>query len=98
MMGVPLVTLRGTTLGARGSASFLSTLGLSDWIAETPQQYIEIAMQMAQDLPALAALRKALRGIFTSSIIGDSQAYVKAVEREYRQLWREWCARQDTVK
>jgi predicted O-linked N-acetylglucosamine transferase (SPINDLY family) len=97
MMGVPVVTLRWPTLVGRLSASILTTLGLADWIAETPEQYVEIAIQKAQALPALAALRKELRGIFASSIIGDSHAYVKAVEQQYRQLWREWCARQGTV-
>jgi len=72
--------------------------GLTDWIAETPEQYVDIAMRKAQALPALAALRRQLRGIFASSIIGDAQAYVKAVEQEYRKLWREWCARQVAVK
>ena len=93
MMGVPLVTLRGTTLGARGSASFLSTLGLSDWIAETQAQYIEIAVQKAQNLSALAELRQQLRPRFTASVIGDAKAYARAVEQEYRTLWREWCRR-----
>jgi len=93
MMGVPVVTLRWPTFTGRASASSLTTLGLTDWIAESPEQYVELALRKARDVPALAALRTRLREIFTSSIIGDSQAYVKAVEQEYRQLWREWGAR-----
>ncbi len=92
MMGVPVVTLRWGSLVGRLSATILSTLGLSDWIAETPEQYVEIALRKAGDLQSLAALRQQLRGIFTSSIIGDQIAYVKAVEQEYRLLWREWCS------
>ena len=95
MMGVPLIALRGRTIPGRGSASILTTLGLTDWIAETPDQYVELALQKARDLPALASLRSQLRGIFTSSIIGDSQAYVRAVEQQYRQLWLEWCAKSE---
>ncbi|MCX7175880.1 MAG: tetratricopeptide repeat protein [Proteobacteria bacterium] len=91
MMGVPLVALRGQTIPGRASASILTTLGLTDWIAESPEQYVELAVQKARHISDLAALRTQLRGIFTSSIVGDSQAYVKAVEQEYRQLWREWC-------
>ena len=49
MMGVPAVTLRWPTLVGRLSASILTTLGLSDWIAETPEQYVEIARQKAQE-------------------------------------------------
>ncbi|MDD5328413.1 MAG: tetratricopeptide repeat protein [Sulfuricella sp.] len=90
MMGVPVVALRWPTLVGRLSASILTTLGLTDWIAETQEQYVELAIRKAQDLTALAELRGRMRDIFTGSIIGDPQAYVRAVEREYRQLWREY--------
>ena len=92
MMGVPVITLRWPTVVGRLSASIMTTLGLSDWIAETQEEYIALAVQKASDLQSLAELRQQLRGIFTSSIIGDQAAYVRAVEQEYRQLWREWCA------
>ncbi len=90
MMGIPVVTLRWPTLVGRLSASILTTLGLTDWIAETPEQYVELAVRKAQDIAALAALRGQMREIFTTSVIGDQQAYVRAVEQEYRQLWREY--------
>jgi predicted O-linked N-acetylglucosamine transferase (SPINDLY family) len=91
MMGVPMVNLRGPTVSGRLSASIMTTLGLTDWIAETPEQYVALAKQKAADLPSLAALRRQLRGIFTSSVLGDPVAYARAVELVYRQLWREWC-------
>jgi predicted O-linked N-acetylglucosamine transferase (SPINDLY family) len=94
LMGVPVVTLRWPTLSGRTSASILTALGLTDWIAETPEQYVEIAVRKAQDILALAELRQQMRTRFTSSVIGDAHAYVSAVEQEYRQLWREWCVRQ----
>lgn len=91
MMGVPVVSLRWPILVGRLSATILATLGLSDWIAETPEQYVEIAIQKAKDLTVLAELRQQLRSLFTSSVIGNPETYVRAVENEYRQLWREWC-------
>ncbi len=93
MMGVPVITLRWPTVVGRLSASIMTTLGLTDWIAETQEQYVELAIQKANDLQSLAELRQQLRGIFISSIIGDQAAYTQVVEQEYRQLWREWCAR-----
>ena len=45
---------------------------------------------------ALADLRQRLRPLFTSSVIGDGQAYVRAVEQQYRELWQRWCVGQDT--
>ncbi len=93
MMGVPLVVLRWPTLAGRVSSSIMTTIGLTDWIAESQQEYIELAIQKAKDLQSLSELRQQLRNRFTSSILGDQLAYVRAVEQEYRQLWREWCHR-----
>jgi len=94
MMGVPMVTLRWPTTAGRLSASIMTTLGLTGWVAETPEEYVGLAIRKAKDLQSLAALRQQLRGIFTSSVIGDPEAYARAVEQEYRQLWQEWCTRQ----
>jgi predicted O-linked N-acetylglucosamine transferase (SPINDLY family) len=93
MMGVPAISLRWPTTAGRVSASIMTALGLTDWIAETKEQYVELAVQKASNLQSLSALRRQLRGIFTSSVMGDPLAYARAVEQEYRNLWREWCAR-----
>ena len=90
MMGVPMITLRWPTLVGRLSASIMTTLGLTDWIAETQEDYVELAIQKVKDLQSLAALRQQLPGIFTLSIIGDQVTYTRAVEKEYRQLWKDW--------
>ncbi|MCE5181931.1 MAG: tetratricopeptide repeat protein, partial [Betaproteobacteria bacterium] len=95
MMGVPIVTLRWPTFAGRLSASILRTLDLTDWVAETPEQYLEIAIENALNLESLATLHQSLRSRFTASSIGDADTYVKAVETEYRQLWQEWC---DSIK
>jgi predicted O-linked N-acetylglucosamine transferase (SPINDLY family) len=91
MMGVPVITRRWPTLTGRISASVMTTLKLPGWIAETPEQYVEIAVGQANDLQSLSKLRGQLRGIFTSSVLGDQAAFVRSVEQEYRKLWQEWC-------
>jgi predicted O-linked N-acetylglucosamine transferase (SPINDLY family) len=93
MMGVPVVTLKWPTIPGRLSAAILTPLGLTDWIADSPEAYVRIAVEKSRDLMALSVLRKQLRGRMTSSLIGDPKAYARAVESEYRLLWQEWCAR-----
>jgi predicted O-linked N-acetylglucosamine transferase (SPINDLY family) len=41
-MGVPLVTLAGERSSSRGGASILTSLGRSEWIARSPEQYIAL--------------------------------------------------------
>ncbi len=92
MMGVPVVTLRHGTASGRASAAILTALGMTDWIAETPADYVRIAMEKAANLPALVAVRAGLRGRMLNSPVGDNLAYTKAVEAEYRWMWRKWCS------
>ncbi|MEI7455488.1 MAG: tetratricopeptide repeat protein [Nitrosomonadales bacterium] len=92
MMGVPVVTLCWPTLTGRISASIMTTLALPEWIAQTERQYIDIALDFAANLPRLSKLRQQLRRVLCASVIGNQDAYVAAVEQQYRALWREWCA------
>src|SRR5437660_3513276 len=48
-MGVPVITLRGTRSVSRSAASILATVGLSDWIAESPEDYVRLAVKYAGD-------------------------------------------------
>jgi predicted O-linked N-acetylglucosamine transferase (SPINDLY family) len=97
-MGVPVVVLRGTTLIGRLSTSIMTTLDMTDWVADTPAEYVLLAARKARDLDALRRLRASLRERLDASPIGDNQAYVSAVESQYRQLWQRWCERQQVVQ
>jgi predicted O-linked N-acetylglucosamine transferase (SPINDLY family) len=89
-MGVPVLTLYGDRTWGRISASVLTRLGLSDWVARTPEEYVENAARQAADLPALAALRGGLRGRLMAGL-GDGPRFTRALEDAYRALWRRWC-------
>lgn len=96
-MGVPVITLKAPTIAGRLSASILSSLGLTDWIADTPQAYLDLALHQPENLAYLAQLRGTLRQRFASSVLADHDAYNRAVESEYRKLWQRWCAQQGVV-
>jgi protein O-GlcNAc transferase len=92
MMGVPVITLRWPTIVGRLSSSILTALQMTDWIAETKDEYIAKAIEKSDDLQSLSKLRQGLRARFQASPIGDGPAYCRAVEANYRDLWRRWCA------
>ncbi len=93
-MGVPMVTLKWPTVSGRASASLLTALNMTDWIAATQDEYAEIAVSKARNLQELAAVRLGLRARMDASVIGRKEAYVATAEREFRALWRAWCAAQ----
>lgn len=90
-MGVPLVTLAGKTSVGRGGVSILSNVGLTELIARTPEEYISIAVKLAEDLPKLAELRLSLRQRVLASPLFDARSYARDTEAAYRQMWRNWC-------
>jgi predicted O-linked N-acetylglucosamine transferase (SPINDLY family) len=90
-MGVPVVTLAGQTSVSRAGASLLHAIGLSELIAADPQQYVEMARNLAEDLPRLMQLRATLRGRMQQSALMDAAGLARDVEAAYRQMWRTWC-------
>jgi predicted O-linked N-acetylglucosamine transferase (SPINDLY family) len=94
LMGVPCVTLRGDRQSGRVSASFVTTLGLTDLIAESVDEYVAIAVGLAGRVEWLAQQRTTLRERLLASPIADCDLYTRAVESAYRTLWRRWCAKQ----
>ncbi len=93
-MGVPVVTLSSPGLAARTGASILTQLRLEKWIAQTPEQYVEISKTVAADKKELGRQRKELRAHIKSSPLYDARGFAMQLEAAYRQVWRAWCSRQ----
>ncbi|MBX3455229.1 tetratricopeptide repeat protein, partial [Ferrovibrio sp.] len=93
-MGVPVLSLACRPSVGRFGASILGALGMQDWVAETPDDYIAIGEKWANDKKGLAKLRKGLRGKFQASAMRDGPGLARAIEKGFRQLWDEWCDRQ----
>jgi protein O-GlcNAc transferase len=92
-MGVPVITLAGSRSVSRAGVSILSNLGLTDLIAHTPEQYVRIAAELAEDLPRLTELRRTLRQRMLDSPLMDGRQFARDIESAYRHMWQAWCAR-----
>jgi predicted O-linked N-acetylglucosamine transferase (SPINDLY family) len=91
-MGVPVVTLVGQTAVSRAGWCQLSNLGLEELAAQTPEQFVDIAVELAKDLPRLQVLRSTLRQRMERSPLMDAPRFARNIEAAYRQMWRTWCA------
>ena len=96
--GVPVIAMGGDTLVKRISLSILTSLEMTDWVAQTPEEYVALAARKAADVAGLKNLRETLRERFDNSAVGDNKAYVAAAEAQYRQLWQRWCEQQHGVQ
>ena len=90
--GVPVVTMVGQTAAARAGLSLLTNLGTPQWVAQTPDQFVSIAVELASDLPRLGELRATLRDRLQRSPLMDAPRFARNVEAAYRMMWKRWCA------
>jgi predicted O-linked N-acetylglucosamine transferase (SPINDLY family) len=91
-MGVPVVSLAGTSAVGRVGVSVLSNLGLPELVAHAPDQYVQIALGLANDLPRLKELRSTLRPRMEASPLMDAPRFARNIEAAYRAMWINWCA------
>lgn len=92
-MGVPVLTLPGTSALSRQGSSILQNLELDDWVAKDADDYLARAVRHAADTRALAELRHGLRERLLNSPLCDAPRFAGYLEQAVRALWREWCAR-----
>jgi protein O-GlcNAc transferase len=85
--GVPVISLHGRNCVSRSGLSLLSSLGLSDLVAATPQQYVEKALALARDQARLEYLRNSLRPRFDQSPLRDERRFAAQFEDLLRCAW-----------
>nr|WP_246462873.1 tetratricopeptide repeat protein [Nitrospirillum iridis] len=95
-MGVPVLALStGLTSGARSSAAIMTSAGMADWVVDSPEAFAARMAALADDPVAVRSIRPGMRDRLARTPVFDTAAYTRAVEVAYRQLWRDWCARQE---
>lgn len=87
-MGVPVITLRGRTHGARFGASILENAGLPELIAESDLEYVQKAVHLAGSLELLQSLHEGLRAQLEASPLMDAPGYMAELEQIYHSLVR----------
>ncbi len=83
--GCPLIALRGETLASRISSSVLHAAGLPDLVTDSADAFVALAVQLAQDAPALAALRARVAACRASQLF-DTPRFVRHLEAAYRAM------------
>ncbi|MDN3578956.1 tetratricopeptide repeat protein [Chitinimonas viridis] len=96
-MGVPVLTLACDTVMGRGGASALNAVGLSDWIADSGDAFVQRALAQLQDRAALNQLRLGLRERMARSPLMDGPRFTRALEQQYRAMWQRRCEQEQAI-
>lgn len=89
LMGVPVVTLAGSTHASRVGVSLLAAAGLRELCADSHEHYVTIATAMASDRDRLARLRAELRPRLLASTLCDGPRFAARFFAVMDRLWRE---------
>jgi protein O-GlcNAc transferase len=82
--GLPVLTCIGNAFPGRVAASLLRAIDLPELIAQTPSQYEDLAVAMANDTGRLRDIRQRLAGNRTRAPLFDTQLFTAHLEAAYR--------------
>ncbi|MNL52574.1 hypothetical protein D3C87_1757640 [compost metagenome] len=93
-MGVPFVSLADRPSVGRVGSSILKTIGHPEWICTSEDEYVDKAVALASDLPALADIRKNLRQDMRDSALMDEAGFTSRFEADLKKMYAQWCETQ----
>jgi predicted O-linked N-acetylglucosamine transferase (SPINDLY family) len=90
--GVPVVSLKGSRISSRYASSLLMVAGCTDHVADSREEYLAIASNLASDVTQLTKLRHSLRRMCREHGLNDSTRYARDLERAYEAMLKQSCA------
>lgn len=93
-MGVPVLTMRGQRFISHQGETIMNSVGLNDWIANGPDQYVALARAKVSHLEDLAKLRGGLRERLLASPFADAAGFATSLQSAWRGMWVNWCDEQ----
>jgi protein O-GlcNAc transferase len=97
-MGAPVLTLQGRMPVSRAGLSLLSSVGLGNLAADSEDDYVRMAVELAGNLPRLADLRATLRARMQASPLMDAPRFARNVEAAYQSMWERWLRGQSSMR
>lgn len=90
-MGVPVITLTGSTYVSRMSTAVLHGAGLPHLCARNSQHYLQLALEQASNLTWLRQNRAQWRLALQSNPLGDARGLMFSLEHCFLSLYRDSC-------
>jgi protein O-GlcNAc transferase len=86
-MCVPLLTIEGEKFISRCGLSINKNLGLENWIAKNPEDYINKAVMFSKDFLKLDLIRSQLRNNSRKSILFNSEEFSNNLADSFKEMW-----------
>jgi len=90
-MGVPVITLSGNAHLSRVGNSILQNMELSELIANSPEEYLNIAVALSKNKDKIQNYRHSLRDKLMSSDLTNEMSFSKKIDELLRNSWCQYC-------
>jgi predicted O-linked N-acetylglucosamine transferase (SPINDLY family) len=87
--GVPVVAFSGDRWVARTSASILQSAGLGELVGNGVEEYVSLAIRLADSPDRLSDPRRNMRSRLLESAVCDTRSFARNMERLYSQMLTE---------
>ena len=82
-MGTPVITMAGSTHVSRVGVSLLQNVGCAEFVAFSPEDYVNKAVALASAPEKLMLLRNSLRGMMAESALMDVAGVTRELEEAF---------------
>ena len=89
-MGVPLVSSGGEIAVSRAGTSILHGVGLPELAAQTEEEFVDLAANLAGDQQRLRELRLTMRDRMRGSALMNAVQFTQQLESHYQSAWQRW--------
>jgi predicted O-linked N-acetylglucosamine transferase (SPINDLY family) len=96
--GVPVVTLKGDRFSSRYGASLVTAAGCPELVAESADQYVRIAAELAASPARLSEYRSSLREKSVAFGLSDSKRFARSIEVACADLLKRACGSNPVFK
>src|SRR6185436_15239040 len=86
-VGLPVLTVLGSCFAGRVAASLLSALGVPELVAGSLEEYEALALKLARDRSALAAIREKVARHRDTHPLFDTVLFTRNLEAAYVTMW-----------
>ncbi|MBF0123973.1 MAG: tetratricopeptide repeat protein [Magnetococcales bacterium] len=95
-MGVPVITLTGSTFAGRHSTSHLTNIGHANLVTRSVEQYVQLAIDLGHNPDQIEALRHFLRADMKKSHLLRHTDFTRTLEEGYQMMWARWLEKSAT--
>ena len=86
-MCLPILTIKGQSFNSREAASILTSINLTELIANTTEEYESLAIELANNSKRMLDIKDRLEKNLTTETLFDTKQFTRSIESAYNEMY-----------